>query len=163
MHTFTYPHTHVHIVASQQLIALSMGLPAVLLSIALLELKGPKWLQTVGFSMITCMFVLMACTFNPLNEEPDLLFAIYCLLLFSLSFGPNVTTYIMPARVYPKEVRTTFNGVSAACGKLGAVVGVYMFSAIADSSSYPVVMVVSALISLVGALVSHNFIRESET
>ena len=140
-----------------------MGLPAVLLSIALLDLKGPKWLQTVGFVMITVMFSLMACTWNPLSNLPELLFAIYCLLLFSLSFGPNLTTYIMPARVYPKEVRTTFNGLSAAGGKLGAVVGVYMFSAIADVSSYPVVMVVSAIISLVGAVVTHIYIRADET
>ncbi len=64
--------------------------------------------------------------------------------------------------MFPKQVRSTLNGVSAACGKLGALVGVYMFGAIAASSSYAVVMVVSALFSLGGAVISHLYIRNDE-
>ena len=111
-------------VALQQLIALSMGLPACILAIYSLRLISIKSLQVWGFFIIAAMFILLACLFYPLKEKSsDGLFAIYCMLLFSLSFGPNLATFILPAHTYPKEVRATFNGISAACGKLGAFTG----------------------------------------
>jgi PHS family inorganic phosphate transporter-like MFS transporter len=70
------------------------------------------------------MFFLMAALYLPLrNHNNTALFVIYCFLLFSLSFGPNVTTFVLPAETYPHTIRSTFNGMSAALGKLGAVVG----------------------------------------
>lgn len=35
--------------------------------------------------------------------------------------GPNTTTYIIPAEVFPTRYRATAHGISAAFGKLGAV------------------------------------------
>jgi nitrate/nitrite transporter NarK len=93
-----------------------------------------------GFFFIAICFVAMAALFKPLShghlENTNALFAVYCILLFSLSWGPNLTTYILPAQTYPKEVRATFNGISAACGKLGAFTGVYVFSSMAVATSY---------------------------
>lgn len=146
-------------VTLQQLIALAMGLPACILAIYSLKVISIKNLQVWGFFFIAGMFVLLACLFYPLKEKStDGLFAIYCMLLFSLSFGPNLATFILPAHTYPKEVRATFNGISAACGKLGAFTGVYMFGPLADVTSYPVVMVVCAVISVLGAIVTYAFI-----
>lgn len=150
-------------VAYKELIAQSMGLPAVILSIYILIKWGPKFLQTVGFALITVLFSMMAITIVPLkSSQPKALFAIYCFLLFSLSFGPNLTTYILPAMIFPKQVRTTFNGFAAASGKLGAFAGVYLYGAIAEASSYSVVMIVSAAVSLVGCIISYVFIRSKD-
>ena len=99
----------------------------------------------------------------PLRDSAPLaLFGVYCVLLFSLSWGPNLTTYILPAMVFPREVRTTFNGMCAAMGKFGAFVGVFMFGAIAEVSSFGLVMAVCAGISLTGAVVSFLFIKDNE-
>lgn len=38
-------------------------------------------------------------------------------------FGPNTTTFIIPAEIYPTDVRATCHGISAAFGKAGAAVG----------------------------------------
>lgn len=125
-------------VTSQNLIGLSMGIPACLLSILCLQIMSTKTLQVVGFLLIALMFTIMAACFVPLKESnSNVLFAIYCLLLFSLSFGPNLTTFVLPAQTYPKSIRATFNGISAACGKAGAFAGVYMFGSIAQATSYP--------------------------
>jgi PHS family inorganic phosphate transporter-like MFS transporter len=35
--------------------------------------------------------------------------------------GPNSTTYIIPAEVFPTRYRCTAHGISAAFGKFGAV------------------------------------------
>jgi hypothetical protein len=36
-----------------------------------------------------------------------------------LNFGPNTTTYLLPSKLFPKEVKSTLNGLAAATGKLG--------------------------------------------
>ncbi len=111
-------------VTQQQFIALGMGIPACILAIFSLRFMSTKTLQIVGFFIIAFMFILLASLFAPLKDkDSNALFAVYCLLLFSLSFGPNLSTFILPAETYPKEVRATFNGISAACGKLGAFTG----------------------------------------
>lgn len=137
----------VQAVTQKQIIALSMGIPACLCAIATLRLVGTKRLQVYGFLLIAFFFVLLAALFKPLShgeyKNTNALFAVYCMLLFSLSYGPNLTTYILPAETYPKEVRATFNGISAACGKLGAFTGVYVFGPMAEGTSYATGTVIS--------------------
>ena len=38
-----------------------------------------------------------------------------------------MTTFVLPSAVFPTEIRTTFNGIAAACGKLGAIGGIWLF------------------------------------
>jgi PHS family inorganic phosphate transporter-like MFS transporter len=47
---------------------------------------------------------------------------LYCLANFFQNFGPNTTTFIIPGEVFPTRYRSTAHGISAASGKLGAVV-----------------------------------------
>lgn len=124
-------------VTLQELIGLSMGIPACLLTIYLLSYVSTKNLQIYGFLFIAFCFILLAGLYQGSNDSIAL-YSIYCILLFSLSFGPNVTTFILPAQTYPKKIRGTYNGISAACGKVGAIVGVYMFGPVSEATSYPV-------------------------
>lgn len=150
-------------VTKQNLIGLSMGLPACMLSIVCLQYMNTKKLQIIGFMLIAVIFGIMAACFVPLRDHNgDALFAIYCMLLFSLVFGPNLTTYLLPAQVFPKNIRSTFHGISAALGKIGAFSGVYMFGSIAEATSYPTVMVMCALISVFGAWTSYQFIDDKD-
>ena len=47
---------------------------------------------------------------------------LYCLTNFFQNFGPNTTTFIVPGEVFPTRYRSTAHGISAASGKLGAVI-----------------------------------------
>lgn len=151
-------------VAWKEIIALGMGIPGVFASIYLIRRKlHLKVIQILGFVLTAVCFLVMALSFSTLRDNnKDMLFALYCLLLFSLQFGPNVTTYVLPSSTFPSTVRSTMNGVSAACGKLGAVVGAYMFGAVAEVSSLPVVMIICAVLSLVGAVITHLYIHDHE-
>jgi MFS transporter, PHS family, inorganic phosphate transporter len=150
-------------IAWKEVIALSMGIPGVLGTIALMPYMSLRVIQIYGFILMSIVFVVMAICFFPLKEHaPDALFAIYCLLLFSLQFGPNTTTYVLPSGVYPREVRSTMNGASAACGKLGAVAGAYIFGAVAEATSFPTVMILCAVLAIFGAIVTYYFIEELE-
>lgn len=44
------------------------------------------------------------------------------------NFGPNSTTFIIPGEVFPTRYRSTAHGISAASGKLGAIVAQVGFS-----------------------------------
>lgn len=48
--------------------------------------------------------------------------ALYCIADFFQNFGPNVTTFVIPGEVFPTRYRSTAHGISAASGKLGAVI-----------------------------------------
>lgn len=147
--------------AYKQMIALGMGIPATLFAIYMLTRVSTKTLQIYSFSFVVVCFILMAACFVPLkNSSPDGLLALYCLLLFSLSSGVNVTTYILPAEIYPKRVRGTFNGIAAAMGKLGAVFGSYAFGALVQSTGFPTIMLLCAGVAAVGAVVTFVFIEE---
>ena len=113
---------------------------------------GTKKLQVRGFVFCGACFVLMAVVFKPFkHDHPDWLFAVYCLLTFSLSGGPNVSTFVLPSETFPAEVRSTFNGISAAMGKLGAVVGAYIFSPIYALVGIEALMLICAALSFIAA------------
>ena len=139
-------------IAGQNLIALFMGIPATLLSIYVIKRIGTKLLQIIGFIIIGLFLFLFAGLYKYCNTHGynNALFAVYCLLLFSLNFGPNVTTYVLPAQTYPKHIRSTCNGISAAMGKLGAVTGCYLF----NIQNFVLIMVLSGFISMIGAILS---------
>jgi PHS family inorganic phosphate transporter-like MFS transporter len=42
--------------------------------------------------------------------------------------GPNATTFIVPGECYPTRIRATAHGVSAAAGKIGAVLAQVVFA-----------------------------------
>ena len=47
---------------------------------------------------------------------------------FFFNFGPNDTTFIVPPEVFPSRVRGFAHGLSAAAGKLGAILSALLFN-----------------------------------
>jgi len=145
--------------STKQMMALSMGIPAQLMCVLLIRPLGVKKMQVLGFLMIAVFFLLLAVLFEPLHRSsPAALFALYCLLLFQLTGATNVSTFVLPATMYDKDVRSSLNGVSAACGKLGAAVGCYLFGSV---SSFGVVMGTCAVLALAGGCLSEVLIPVS--
>lgn len=48
---------------------------------------------------------------------------LYGLTFFFSNFGPNTTTFIVPAELFPARFRSTCHGISGASGKVGAIIG----------------------------------------
>lgn len=53
---------------------------------------------------------------------------------FFFNFGPNATTFIVPAEVFPSRVRGLGHGLSAAVGKMGAILSALLFNYLSGSS-----------------------------
>jgi MFS transporter, PHS family, inorganic phosphate transporter len=140
-------------------IALGLGIPAVIYTIYLMEQGySLRKIQVWGFIVIAVAFLLLACLWTVLDDNT--LYGFYCFLLCVLSFGPNVTTFTLPATMYPKEIRATMNGISAAFGKLGAVFGVYLFNMMSLVVPVQVIMILSAGIAFGGAYVTYIYLPE---
>jgi Na+/melibiose symporter-like transporter len=71
-----------------------MGIPGVLASIALYRHLGTKRLQILGFMCTVVAYIILAIIFAVAPDSHALLFVIYCFLIFTLNFGPNVRKQI---------------------------------------------------------------------
>lgn len=96
---------------------------------------GRKPIQLMGFSVLTVLFCCMGFGYHKLIATPAASKAfvfLYCLSNFFQNFGPNTTTFIVPGEVFPTRYRSTGHGISAASGKLGAVVAQVGFARLKD-------------------------------
>nr|AKO22758.1 phosphate transporter [Rhizopogon luteolus] len=100
-------------------------LPGYYASFAVIDSWGRKPIQLMGFSVLTVLFATMGFAYNRLvatSAGTKAFVFLYCLANFFQNFGPNMTTFVIPGEVFPTRYRSTAHGISAASGKLGAIV-----------------------------------------
>ena len=78
-------------------------------------------------------------------------FAVFCALNFAQGWGCNLSTDVLPTQLFPTEVRATFHGLSAAAGKVGAVIGTFMFVPVLAAGGVASVMWLQLAVCLAGA------------
>jgi PHS family inorganic phosphate transporter-like MFS transporter len=139
-------------VATQGMMLTAIGLPAVLSALWSLQKLGTKTLAVWGFLLIALSTAILAAIWRPVNSSWTL-FGGYLLLSFALNWGPNMTTFVLPQEVFPVEIRATFNGFAAACGKLGAVIGIWIFEKISVEYGVVTLMVIVTIVNIIGAII----------
>lgn len=82
------------------------------------------------------------------------LMTIFALSQFLLTVGPNCTTFLIPAEVFPTRVRGTAHGISAAAGKCGAMLTAFGFGTVEDAIGLEGVLGLFSGIMLLTALVT---------
>ncbi|CAK4700206.1 unnamed protein product [Aphanomyces euteiches] len=106
--------------------------PGYWFTVFLIEPWGRKPIQYMGFTLLTILFLVMAIWLDQFKTDYRNLFVVlYSLAQFFFNFGPNATTFIIPAEVFPMAVRSTGHGISAASGKAGAIIAAQCFAVIA--------------------------------
>ena len=86
--------------------------------------------------------------------------AIFGLSYFFIEFGPNTTTFVYPAEIFPVRVRTTSHGVAAASGKIGAFVGTYALTALLPRIGLGKTSALVATVAVLGALITITTLPE---
>ncbi|KIS01448.1 phosphate:H+ symporter [Cryptococcus deuterogattii 2001/935-1] len=114
-------------------IILSVGglLPGYYFTMAFVDSWGRKPIQLMGFILLTIIFVCMGFGYDKMlstDSGKKAFVFLYCMANFFQNFGPNSTTFIIPGEVFPTRYRSTAHGISAASGKLGAIVAQVGFS-----------------------------------
>ena len=82
------------------------------------------------------------------------LLLLFCISFFVLNFGPGTTTYVLPQRCFPVEVRSTANGISAATGKIGSFVATAGFKPLLENAGLEGVFFVCCGVSILGLLIT---------
>src|SRR5579885_3140997 len=135
------------------LIFLVAALPGYIIAAFTIDRLGRKWIQCVGFAM-------MALAYGSLAIAPALttitlpFLLIYGLSYFFTEFGPNVTTFVYPAEIFPVMVRSSAHGLAAALGKVGAFIGAFAFPYLLATFHLPGAMAAAAVVSLIGLVLT---------
>jgi PHS family inorganic phosphate transporter-like MFS transporter len=74
----------------------------------------------MGFTLLTIFFCIFGFGYNVIGTSGKL--GLYILCQFFFNFGPNATTFIVPGECFPTRYRSTSHGLSAASGKIGAII-----------------------------------------
>lgn len=103
----------------------------------------------------------MGLAFDRLVEHPVLFVTLYGLTFFFCNFGPNTITYIISAEAYPKQIRATCHGLSAASGKIGAILGVSIFVPVVQHFGVNHTFVACSVVALLGLILTILLVPET--
>ncbi|KAE9619368.1 hypothetical protein Lal_00047219 [Lupinus albus] len=123
------------IARAQTLIALCSTVPGYWFTVALIDRIGRFSIQLMGFFFMTVFMFGLAIPYDHWTHKENRIgfVVMYSLTFFFANFGPNATTFVVPAEIFPARFRSTCHGISSASGKLGAMVGAFGFLYLAQS------------------------------
>ena len=121
--------------------------------------QTPRYVQMQGFALMGILYCIIGVYWTELKRVPWLLVLLYGATFFFANFGPNTTTFIFPSLIYSHDCRSTLNGISAAAGKGGAVLGATLFAPTAASLGDDKVMLLCAAVSILALVLTKFFTR----
>ncbi|KAJ4962603.1 hypothetical protein NE237_022542 [Protea cynaroides] len=122
------------IARAQTIIALCGTIPGYWFTVAFVDYIGRFVIQLMGFFMMMVFMLGLSIPYNHWKKSDHIGFVVmYALTFFFCNFGPNATTFVVPAEIFPARLRSTCHGISAACGKAGAIIGAFGFLYAAES------------------------------
>ena len=133
------------------LIFVVAALPGYIVAALTIDHIGRKRIQLTGFAMMVLSYGVLFL-FPAFTQIAWTFLLFYGLSYFFTEFGPNVTTFVLPAEIFPVEARTTAHGISAAVGKVGAFIGAFLFPLLLSNPAFklPGAMGVAAIVALAG-------------
>ncbi|XVF38451.1 hypothetical protein REPUB_Repub20aG0103400 [Reevesia pubescens] len=142
------------IARAQTLIALCSTVPGYWFTVALIDRMGRFKIQLMGFFFMTVFMFALAIPYHhwTLPDNRIGFVIMYSLTFFFANFGPNATTFVVPAEIFPARLRSTCHGISAASGKAGAIVGAFGFLYAADGIGVKKTLIILGIINFLGML-----------
>ncbi|KAI3815786.1 hypothetical protein L1987_15468 [Smallanthus sonchifolius] len=136
-------------------IALFGTFPGYWFTVAFIEKLGRFNIQLMGFFFMSIFMFIVGIKYEYLaqTEHKWLFAALYGLTFFFANFGPNSTTFVLPAELFPTRVRSTCHAISAASGKAGAMVsafGIQKYTLGAEKSKIKTAMIILAVTNMLG-------------
>lgn len=129
------------------------ALPGYVLAFSKIDKIGHRRLQIMGFVMMALSFFVIGI-WHGVGLHPVAFLVIFGISYFFSEFGPNTTTFVIPAEIYPVSMRTTGHGLSAGVAKLGAFIGVFVFPLLSSAFGVGGTLLITSVFSILGALVS---------
>ncbi|KAE8440727.1 hypothetical protein EG329_006637 [Mollisiaceae sp. DMI_Dod_QoI] len=116
----TIYHSLLHTAIGNLILGVAGSIPGYWFCVATVDTWGRKPLQILGFFLLTIVFIIIGFLYHQLSEGA--LLGLYILAQIFFNWGPNTTTFLIPGECFPTRYRSTGHGLSAAAGKVGAIV-----------------------------------------
>ncbi|KAK7301043.1 hypothetical protein RJT34_11899 [Clitoria ternatea] len=122
-------------------VALLATVPGYWCTVYFIDKIGRYKIQLCGFLVMSiCMWILghnyadyrgvsdcgPNAKYDYCHGQHTMFAILFGVTLFFANFGPNSTTFIVPAELFPARFRSTCHGISAAAGKAGAIIGAFV-------------------------------------
>lgn len=147
---------HASLIASTALTLLIFAVAAVpgyILAFMTMDRIGHKRLQLIGFFFMGLAFLLIG-VIPGITKAIIPFLILYGLSYFFAEFGPNTTTFVLSAELFPVNLRTTGHGVSAGIAKVGAFIGVFLFPIIQSALGLSGTLTITFVFAIVGLLLT---------
>lgn len=131
------------------IIFLVAALPGYYVAAHFMDRIGRRKIQWIGFLMMALMYGVIFLT-PSITKLPILFLIVYAIGFFFVEFGPNTTTFLYPAELYPTDIRGIGHGLSASGGKLGAFVAAFLFPPLLKSIGLSHLMGILSVVAILG-------------
>ncbi|KAJ0020460.1 hypothetical protein Pint_32709 [Pistacia integerrima] len=146
-------------------------IPGYYVTVCLIDRIGRVRIQFLGFFFMAIVYLAIGIPYQyHWYKEADFWFMfLYGLTFFFANFGPNTTTFIVPAELFPARFRSTCHGISGAIGKVGALIGTVglLWVIDEDEDGYPKpegmtkALITMGGVCFLGMAVTYFFTRET--
>ncbi|MCE5388789.1 MAG: MFS transporter [Acidithiobacillus sp.] len=153
---------HADVIASTALSLLVFAIAAVpgyFLAAFTIDRIGHKTLQMIGFFVMGLMFLLIGA-FPVLTASIGVFLVLYGVSYFFAEYGPNTTTFVLAAELFPVNLRTTGHGMSAGTAKVGAFLGALIFPILLHNYGLHGTLMITFFFALAGLLLTAFCIKE---
>jgi MFS family permease len=142
-----------------QLLLASFALPGAFLGGLAVEQMGRRTVMILGFSGFVVLSFFLVFYNKQLGLNPAAFVSVYGLLKAVAAFGPGNMIMLVSSESYATSVRGKCLGLSAAIGKLGAVVGTSVFLSIKERWDVAGVFTTVGFAGLLGVIVTLVFVK----
>jgi len=136
-----------------------------IINIILIDKWGRIKLQLFGFGgMALGLLVLAVSSIVSVGGTWNLVlvFAGFTIFNVLMNMGPNATTFIIPAEVYPTKLRGSGHGFAAAIAKVGAAFGIFLLPVVKSSMGMAFTLVMLAIFSVLAFMITLTFRVETK-
>lgn len=148
----------IHATVRDSIFISMMALPGYFVTVFMVGIQSPKRIQLQGFVCMAGLYLAIGLKFDTLHRNS--LMVLYGLTFFFSNYGPNSTTFLLPSMTFSRPCRSTLNGVCAASGKFGALLGSCIFLPLASRFGDANVMTLCAIVSLFSAVLTFVFTED---
>ncbi|MDQ2724013.1 MAG: MFS transporter [Actinomycetota bacterium] len=129
------------------------AVPGYILAVFTMDRVGHRRLQIIGFTVMAACFAAIAAV-PQISAAVVPFMVVYGISYFFAEFGPNTTTFVLSAELFPTSIRTTAHGISSGVAKIGAFIGVFVFPILSKALGLRGTLALTAAFSVAGALLS---------
>ncbi len=130
------------------------------LNFVLIDRLGRMKLQLFGFAGMALGLVILGLS-TLMGSSLFLIYGGFIIYNVLMNMGPNSTTFIVAAELFPTKLRASAHGFSAAFAKSGAVFGIMLLPLLKDAVGTGMLLLLLSGVALLGFVLTFVFREET--